>query len=148
MTDVTAIPLAIIDCACVAAGYCDVRYRSIPQWLACVTTLAGIALQVLRFGPHGFFNGLGAGAAAFLVSGLLYAAGLAGGGDVKLFTAISCGAGLGQLAAFARATGLLGGLLALLYAAAGATGISGKIRGLPYGVAVAAAGIMTLKLWP
>jgi prepilin peptidase CpaA len=143
MTIFSAIPLATVAMAALIAGYWDIRYRTIPPWLTAMTSMAGIAAQMLRFGWPGFVEAIEAGTLALSVVGLLYLAGLIGGGDLKLFAAISCAVGLHDLMTFARLTGLLGALLALLYMAGGIGG-SGNQRGLPYGVAVGTAGVITL----
>jgi prepilin peptidase CpaA len=138
------VPLAVVHCACGIAAYCDMRYRLIPQPLVIVTALSGIAIQTLRSGAAGLASSVEAGVAALVVLGLLYWAGFMGGGDVKLFAAISCAIGLDQLLLFTKTTGLLGALLAFTYLAAGAVRIRGSAQGLPYGVAVAGAGVITL----
>jgi prepilin peptidase CpaA len=146
MTIPAAIPLAIIGSAALAASYCDIRFRTIPQWLVVVISVAGVAGQTIGSGWPGLFSAVEAGTLALLVLGVLYLAGAMGGGDVKLFASISCAVGMNELWVFGRITGVLGGLLALFYLAGGARCFGDGSRALPYGVAVGAGGIITL-IW-
>ena len=144
MTTAASVSLAAVTSAALIASYCDIRFRTIPQWLVAFTSLAGLAAQTLASGWHGLFHAVEAGAFAFLILGVMYLAGVMGAGDVKLFAAISCAVGTSGLWAFARITGLLGALLAVFYLAVGAGRGGVRRTGLPYGVAIGAAGVITL----
>jgi len=95
-----------------------------------------------------------AGAIAFAVTFGLFAAGIFGGGDAKLFTVAALFTGLAGLGAFAVLTALAGGALAVLYlvanpkrALAGLTARGRREagnRGVPYGVAIAIGAVATL----
>src|SRR3954452_17259203 len=139
MTIAAAMLLATVASAALIASYCDIRFRRIPQWLVAVTAVAGVAGQTIGFGWRGLFRAVEAGALGLLVLGLLYLAGTMGGGDVKLFAAISCAVGMNGLWVFARITGVLGAVLAIFYLASVAP-FGGPRVGLPYGVAVGTAG--------
>ncbi|MGH7023759.1 MAG: A24 family peptidase [Caulobacteraceae bacterium] len=127
------------------AAVTDIRLRRIPNW----TVLATLALFVLWAFVHPIpwdLWALAAGVIAFAVTFGLYAAGLLGAGDSKLFAAVALFAGLGQLALLALATALAGGVLALISLGSRPTRamvmfkLRGKGeygRGVPYGVAIA-----------
>jgi prepilin peptidase CpaA len=101
---------------------------------------------------------IGCAAAAFLVGAAVFARGLIGGGDVKLFSAAALWAGPDRVAPLLAVTGLIGGVLALAFLSPLGTRISAR-RGfagdqadaaasagletpLPYGVAIAAAALI------
>ena len=82
------MPHALILASTVTAGYYDVRYRRIPNWLVALTIIACCSWHALRNGPAGFSTsiaGLLVGTAVlfplFLLRGM-------GAGDVKLMAAI------------------------------------------------------------
>jgi prepilin peptidase CpaA len=84
-------------------------------------------------------------------TGLFYALKLFGAGDSKLMTAVSLFAGLGHLEQFVLITAFAGGLLALASlvvrrarSAAMIRAGSEPGRGIPYGVAIAVGGAITM----
>lgn len=134
----------------VGAAASDVWCRKIPNPLV----LALVALAVLRIGLA-LASGAGPGAvgADLLVSAAVFAFGalafqlrLLGGGDVKLLAAGALWAGVPAVGSFLMATVLAGGVLALGFVIAGVAsrGFGGFARqpSLPYGVAIAAGGIL------
>ena len=102
---------------------------------------------------------LGCAAAVLLVGALLFSRGLIGGGDVKLLAAAALWAGPSAIPTLLLLTGLFGGLLCLVlltplgthFAAVGqvvldranAPGDGKKPAVVPYGVAIAAAAVVT-----
>ncbi len=126
----------------------DVRERKIPNW----TVLASLGLFIAWAVVHPLVWdvwALGAGLVAFLITFALYMGGVIGAGDSKLFAAVALFAGMGHLAILALATALIGGLVAiagfLLRPTRGLVmlkmrGKGNFGRGVPYGVAIAAAG--------
>jgi len=96
--------------------------------------------------------------AVVLGGALLFARGLVGGGDVKLLAAAGLWAGPNKTLPFLIVTGLLGGLLALLFLIPFATMLaefgwlnSSRVNAaapqapsivVPYGIAIAAAGVI------
>jgi prepilin peptidase CpaA len=109
----------------------------------------GAAIVVWVLGPAGWQGagiGLAVGAGLFLIGAALFAVGAIGGGDVKLVAAVGAWVGLHGLPSFLVVMALLGGALALLQLAGGRLGGAGgwlaPERGVPYGVAIALAGLL------
>ncbi|HXV59767.1 MAG TPA: prepilin peptidase [Vicinamibacteria bacterium] len=85
------MPTTVIMLSAVAAGYCDVRWRRIPNWLVAATIALCLA-------SHGLINGVSGlrMSAAGLVLGIVLLFPLfllrgMGAGDVKYFGAIGAG---------------------------------------------------------
>lgn len=151
------LPLAGFAALMIAAAVEDFRRLVIPNRL--VLALAALWLPhaaELRGAASGaVLQTLLCAASVFAGGALLFARGIVGGGDVKLFTAAVLWAGADALGRVAMLTGLGGGVLALVYlsplgAHLGAAGLaaSGNGRALParrrpvpYGVAIAAAAL-------
>jgi prepilin peptidase CpaA len=141
-----AIAIGLTGVLAVAA-VSDVRDRRIPNWtvLACLGLFVGWAVvHPLSWDLWA----LAAGLIAFAASFALYSAGLVGAGDSKLFAAVALFAGMGGLVLLAAGTALAGGVVALVGLALRPTRALTMItmkgkgdfgRGVPYGVAIAAA---------
>jgi prepilin peptidase CpaA len=134
------------------AAVSDIVARTIPN-RSVLSLLALFALWALVHGGEGLASGLMAGAIALSVGYGLYAANVMGGGDAKLFAATALFTGLAYLPALALMTVLTGGVIAAFALAARprrATlmfSLKGKGdfgRGVPYGVAIAIAGVYVL----
>jgi prepilin peptidase CpaA len=143
-----------------AAAIEDIRRLVIPNPLV----VALCALWPLRFATAAdpsLATGLetiACAAAVFLAGAMIFARGLIGGGDVKLFSVASLWAGPGGLAPLLAVTGLLGGVLAILCltplgawvgarrrcAPISAEAVAGAGSGtpVPYGAAIAAAAVI------
>ena len=145
-----------------AAAIEDVRRLVVPNPLV----IALCALWPLRFATAADPS-LGAGlealacaTAVFFAGAMLFARGLIGGGDVKLFSAAALWVGAGGLAPLLAVTGLLGGVLAVLCLtplgarvgagrrcapnpAAAVPGV-GSGTPVPYGAAIAAAALIVI----
>ncbi len=151
--DIVRFGIAAIATAVLAwAAVTDVRSRRIPNW--CVAALLGLYLPwALTSGWADALSGLEAAAIALAVTFALYAFRIFGAGDSKLFAACALFAGMGFLPHLAVATSLVGGLVALVsivtrpYRAMAMLTMRGKGdfgRGIPYGVAVAAAAAIVI----
>jgi prepilin peptidase CpaA len=129
-----------------AAALTDSRSRRIPNVLPAGLALLGLA----RIGV-----GLAAGASAVAVAADLAAAatvfaagavgfrfGLFGGGDAKLLAAGALWLGAAALGPFLLTTVLAGGVLAAGFLVAGLLSRRGAAASLPYGIAIAAGGIL------
>ncbi|HXC90360.1 MAG TPA: prepilin peptidase [Stellaceae bacterium] len=159
--DPDLLPLAGFAALMVAAAVVDVRRLVIPNGLvAALCVLWLLHNEGTRGMPEPMALAALAGAALALAGGaVLFARGMIGGGDVKLFAAAALWTGAGALPAFLVATALIGGALALVFlsplgprlvalrhagpAPAGSGGgvPAGSIQ-IPYGAAIAAAALI------
>ncbi len=144
-----ALSITTIGLLLWAAAF-DVATRRIPNWLVGLVALAGLARLGLDVASGG---GLAASAAdlaltlgVFGLGAFLFQRGLFGGGDVKLMAAATLWLGAGGFGAFVAATALAGGALAVGFVAwltlPRAAARTAR-PSLPYGVAIAAGGILT-----
>ncbi|MGE5644808.1 MAG: prepilin peptidase [Acidobacteriota bacterium] len=97
------------------AGYYDIRWRRIPNWLTLPSVLAGFALNAflaesvwagLQYAFFGFLL-------AMAINFPLYALHARGAGDVKLLAAVGAMVGWRDWVAIFIISGLLGGVLAI-----------------------------------
>ena len=123
--------------ALVAAAARDLRDRPIPNLLP--------AIRVAGFVPAAWFGQLGVGetalhvaaaAAALAVAAALFALGAWGGGDAKLVAAAALWIGFVSMPRFLLVMALAGGVLALVLLL-----VQGRRAKVPYGVAIALAGL-------
>lgn len=91
----------------------DIRSRRIPNALTGGLLLCALALSAAGFHPLGWKQAAFGLAAAMLVSLPLFAKGLFGGGDAKLFIALGATLGLVPFMIFFAGTCVAGGVLAL-----------------------------------
>jgi prepilin peptidase CpaA len=128
-----------------AAG--DVASRRIPNRL--VGLLAALGALRLALDPGAGWPAAGADVAlalaVFVAGAGLFRAGMLGGGDVKLTAAATLWVGAAAFWTFLAATALAGGLMALGHLARRAA-VGGRGQptpaSLPYGVAIAAGGVI------
>ncbi len=143
------------------AAYSDLTSYEIPNWISLVIVadfIVTAAIGAPEFTAIAWHLGVGV---AMLAAGFaLFAAGVFGGGDAKLFAASSVWFGLTGLFKFAVYAALVGGLLALailclrhLALPASWAGrnwlrrLHSRDQGIPYAIAIAAAvGLMFLPL--
>ena len=138
------------------AAYGDVRRYLIPNRIS-LLVLATYAIFSLSaailpdFYPSiNWFSGLITGGAVLTVGLVLFARGIMGGGDVKLLASTSVWAGTAYVYDLLMTTALVGGLLAVAVALirlrqpqpASAESAPVADVALPYGVAIAAGGIV------
>lgn len=96
------------------AGYYDIRWRRIPNWLTLAGLLVGLALNGFLFGVPGLVNaGEGVGL-AMLLNFPLYLLHARGAGDVKLLAALGAITGWHDWLAVFIISSLLGGVLAIV----------------------------------
>jgi prepilin peptidase CpaA len=109
-----AVALAVLAAALLAAAISDIRRYIIPNRYP-----IAIALAYLVYATGQPLNpvlwGLAAGTAAFVLGAVLFAAGIFGGGDAKLFAATALWAGPSLAIPFVMYTVLAGGVLALAW---------------------------------
>jgi prepilin peptidase CpaA len=150
------------------SAYWDLRDRRIPDQLTLGVALAALARMSMARSHAALIADAAAGAAVFAVAFLFFCRGALGGGDVKLATATTLLVGHQDALRFLLVMSLWGAALALwttlrrrIQAArqgrAPAPSLSSAIRpgapvaislhdSVPYGVAIAAAGITVLLL--
>lgn len=156
--------LAIIILALIAYG--DMHTRRIPNALSAAIAMLGLTRMALVHDPAAIGLTLVASAAVFAVGFLFFWRGMLGGGDAKLVTAMALLIGYHDLFGFLFLMSFCGGALALAILAreklhrqrsilsrpviipsatqAGdCTATPGRCT-VPYGVAIAAAGVLTL----
>jgi prepilin peptidase CpaA len=134
-------------------AYGDIRTRRIPNELI-VAILALAAFRIAMDGdPRAGLYTLAAAAVLFVATFLLFWRGLLGGGDVKLIGATTLLIGYHNYFEFLFVMSVSGALIAVAvlardrlgwrHATAPATEISARLT-VPYGVAIAAAGMVVL----
>jgi prepilin peptidase CpaA len=138
--------------ALIAAAASDLSRYEIPNGLS-IALAVGFVFAAFTLRGTDLASHLAAGGATFVFTLLLFARGLIGGGDVKLMSATALWVGLGGLTAFALLMALFGaGLAAMLLAARRLlprpTGggrwyahLLAPEAGVPYGIAIAGAGL-------
>ncbi len=129
----------------IAAAILDMRSYTIPNWLA-ASVLLGFAASL--FGSYSGLSVLGLHIAAalmmLLVGFLLFSLNVFGGGDAKLIAAIALWTSFAALPRFLLVMSISGGLLALIILLRRCLLIhtsEALDRRLPYGVAIAIAGL-------
>ena len=138
------IALAI---ALLFAGFTDLRSRRIDNWLN-----AGIALAAplfwwasgLALWPDVAIQ-IGVAAGTFAVLTALFAMGAMGGGDVKLLGALALWIAPWSFLNLVIVMALVGGVLTILFAAWHVMRRQREKLAIPYGVAIAMAGLWTLS---
>lgn len=137
----------------VAAAVTDLGWRRIPNGL--VLALAGLGLVRLGFAfaegapVAGLAADLVACLALLVLGAFALQARILGGGDVKLFAAAALWVGLSGLLPFLMRTALAGGLLAVALLIWGlARREKARQSSLPYGVAIAVGGVLTIFAHP
>ncbi len=160
-----AVALAVLVAALLGAAVSDIRRYLIPNRYPIAIVLAYLVYATGHPLDQGLW-GLAAGAAAFVLCALLFAAGIFGGGDAKLLAATALWAGPSLAATFLMYTVLAGGALALAWltplrrlmpvapqaqpsAAPGAetAGLRSRLhQPTPYGAAIAAGGLYVAAL--
>ena len=156
LTAAAAPPLVLLSIS-------DLRCRRIPNLYVAALGIIALARVALALDPVGAAYDLGAATVVFAVLLVAWARKMLGAGDVKVIVAAVLLVGHDALLHFLFLTAILGGALALLVLAdswiekyyaftlriaypAGAPtgGMSGQRPSVPYGVAIAAACLLTL----
>ena len=159
----TVLVVAVGILALIAYG--DVRTRRIPNALSLAIATLGLARLALDHDAAAAMHTLAAASVTFAVTFLLFWRGVIGGGDAKLVAAVVLLIGHQELLGFLFLMSLCGGVLAAailardqlrllcwrpsrlppLTEAVGSTTAPVEST-VPYGVAIAAAGVITLIL--
>lgn len=131
---------ALLTALLIAACVSDVHARRIPNGIVVAVLAAGVIRAAVAAGAHApgvgaAWLGVGLGLAAWLP---LYAIGMLGAGDVKLFAAAGAWLGPHGVLPATIYAALAGGVLAAVWVARRAvTSSSPRDARLPYGLAVA-----------
>ena len=164
-TATEAVALAVLVVALLAAAISDIRRYLIPNRCSIAIVLAYLVYATGEPLTQGLL-GLAAGAVAFVLCAGLFAAGIFGGGDAKLFAATALWAGPSLALPFVLYTVLAGGVIALAWLtpfrrlmpaapqsppgagpeAEGAGSRSRFHQPTPYGAAIAAGGLYVAAL--
>jgi prepilin peptidase CpaA len=139
-----------------AAALWDMTTYTIPNRLVAAIGCAGlVALAMAAPDLRGFAVGVGLALAVLAVGAMLFAVHLWGAGDAKLFAAVSLWTGTQGTTALLVRTAMFGGLFSLVLVALrhlpflktirrklSGTALLSSTQGVPYGVAIAAGGIV------
>lgn len=138
--------LAALAIGLLVAAFTDLRRRQIDNWLNAAVALGAPAFwwaSGLALWP-GVAWQVGVAVAAFVVLAVMFALRLMGGGDVKLLAALALWIKPADFVYLLVIMSLIGGVLTIVFAAWHiARRKPGRIA-IPYGVAICAAGLMTL----
>lgn len=149
------LPLALFAGLLIFAAVSDVATMKIPNWVS-IALAAAFPIYALIAGMAWTEIGwhLAFGFAVLIVGYLLFQINVMGGGDAKLIAAASVWTGVGSFGAFALWTALAGGALAIILMFARKAVQPSDARpafvnrllkprgGVPYGVAIAAGGLV------
>ena len=114
MTFLPVIVQLLLLVVVAVAGFYDLRFRRIPNWLALIGLVVGIGLNSFLFEWAGFQRALLGMGLALLVYFPLYLLRAMGAGDAKLMAAVGSMLGPGNWLAVFVLTSVLGGLVALI----------------------------------
>jgi prepilin peptidase CpaA len=141
------ILLGVLGLLLVSAGIEDVRTREIANWKNAVVALLAPAWWWAN--DYALWPDVGVqlllAAVVFGVFVAAFALGQMGGGDVKLIGALALWVPLMPLVSILVAMSLLGGVLTLLLLAEARLRRSGQAPEIPYGVAIAIAGLLWVR---
>jgi prepilin peptidase CpaA len=101
----------------VVAACVDVKQRRIPNWLTYPAALAGMVLRTYYLGWNGLLTAVGGCFLAGAIVFAFYAVRAMGAGDLKLLAALGSIVGVHDVIPILLATGVSGGVLALIYIA-------------------------------
>lgn len=148
--------LSVFPLLIVMAGISDYFTLKIPNWVNALIAVSVIPFVLFSGMPMEIFAWhLAAGVLAFIVGFVLFSGGLIGGGDAKMLAACALWVGWNGLFQFAFYTALAGGVLALamtiwhrladkkdIKGLGWAKNILSESPKLPYGIAIAAGGVV------
>ncbi|MGV3512824.1 MAG: prepilin peptidase [Novosphingobium sp.] len=144
MASLSGMLLLLLVGLLLIAGFWDIRYRRLPNWLAGATLVLGSAHLFASTGSLGEagFGLLHAGA-ALIVGMVLFRAALVGGGDAKFYAAVAAGVPIAdglRLLVYIAVSGLLAVLLWFVIRRGLGKAVSAKSDGdfakFPLGVAI------------
>jgi prepilin peptidase CpaA len=138
----------------IAAAYSDVKSFRIPNLLVAAVAWLGVTRLIVIGDPSAAVYTVGASVIILVIGFVLFWQGIVGGGDAKLITAAVLLVGYHDLYSFLVLMGICGALISLavlvihrflpLYAGPRLALVLPTTLAVPYGVAIAAAGSVTL----
>jgi prepilin peptidase CpaA len=139
----------------IAAAFSDVKSFRIPNLLVAAVAWLGVTRLIVIGDPSVAFYTVGATFIVLVIGFVLFAQGFIGGGDAKLITAAGLLVGYHDMFSFLVFMGICGALISLaalvihkylpLYAGPRVAALLPRARlAVPYGVAIATAGSVTL----
>lgn len=123
----------------------DIRSRRIPNWLNAAFLVTGLVLVLFLVGWQEALSGLGHFAGALVVAMIIFALKLWGGGDAKFYAAMAAWFPVTEALGLFVSIALAGLIVALVWLALAKLSGQKLKRGdkvMPYGVAIAAGGII------
>ena len=134
----------------------DLLTMKIPNWISLALIVGNLALSLAMGLPaHDIALNFSCGAAVFVLTAILFSLGWIGGGDAKLATATAVWVGWSSILDYGVAAAVIGGLLGLailagrtvplppiLIARPWLARLHDSRSGIPYGIALAVAGLM------
>ena len=134
----------------------DMLTMKIPNWISLVLIVGNLAISLaIGLSAHDIALNFSCGAAVFVLTAILFSLGWIGGGDAKLATATAVWIGWSSILDYGVAAAVIGGLLGLAILAARTIPLPAIFAarpwiarlhdsrsGIPYGIALAAAGLM------
>lgn len=148
MTD-PAIALPLLTATGAYAAWSDCKHRRLPNSLTALVALLGLAAAAFSAGLGGAKSDLIHSSVALALGFALFVAGGIGGGDVKYYAAVAAWFPAGMWARLLGMTALSGLLLVCVWYGLrlrGSMQTKGDHAKLPFGVAIAAGGVMAA--WP
>ncbi|QPQ55898.1 prepilin peptidase [Allosphingosinicella flava] len=143
MGHISYLLLGLLIAMLIAAAIWDLRSRTIPNGLNAAIALAAIPYWLslgLSFWPAMAVQA-GIALLVFILFAIVFALGAMGGGDVKMVAAVSLWLAPGATLTMLLVMSLAGGVLTLVMVAGHHLTKSRKRLEIPYGVAIAFAGI-------
>jgi prepilin peptidase CpaA len=126
------------------AAYGDIKTFRIPNTLVYAVALLGVTRLIVIGDPSAALYTVSASFLVLIVGFVLFWQGFAGGGDAKLVTAAALLVGYHDLFGFLFAMGICGALVSLAILVTHWSERSKRKLAVPYGVAIATAGSVTL----
>lgn len=156
MSVLTTLPIAIFCAAMIVAGVRDLTTMTIPNWLTFALIIAFfVAAPVTGMPLSDIALHTAIGFSTLLVGMAFFAKGWIGGGDAKLMAAVALWIGWAQALPYFVIASILGGGLTLLILGyrnlplpefvmrhPWALRLHDRAEGVPYGLALAAAGLL------
>jgi len=145
-TPAVALAAVFVLFALTGAGY-DIMTRRIPNWLNAAFLVAGLVLVTALSGWETGLSGLGHFAGALVLAMIIFALKLWGGGDAKFYAASAAWFPISEALGLFVSIALAGLIVAIawlvIYKVSGRKVAKGE-KVMPYGVAIALGGILTM----